>query len=222
MTTSTTRLLAAAAALGVLTTSAAAQRPRASAVAAKPPIAAPRAALDTAVFAGGCFWGVEGVFEHLKGVTLAESGYAGGTTKSPTYEDVGSGTTGHAESVRVVYDPAVISYQQLLQVFFSVAHDPTQLNYQGPDHGTQYRSAVFFRNAKQKQIVQKFVAELSRSKQYDAPIVTQLAPLTAFYVAEEYHQNYMALHPNAMYIVRNDAPKVERLRREFAGWYRES
>jgi peptide-methionine (S)-S-oxide reductase len=176
---------------------------------------------DTAVFAGGCFWGIEGVFEHLKGVKSAIAGYAGGTTVAPSYEQVSTGATGHAESVQVIYDPGIISYAQLLQVFFTVAHDPTELNRQGPDEGTQYRSMVFYRNAAQQHAVESYVAELGRSKMYSGPIVTQIVPLKAFYAAEAYHQHYMALHPSAPYIVYNDAPKVERLRREFPAWYTE-
>ena len=177
------------------------------------------AAVDTAVFAGGCFWGIEAVFEHLKGVTSAVSGYAGGSRVSPSYEEVSSGTTGHAESVRVVYDPARITYAQLLQVFFTVAHDPTQLNRQGPDQGSQYRSAVFYYNKKQRQMAEDYVAKLGRAKTYDQPIVTEIVPLRAFYPAEDYHQNYMARHPTQPYIVMNDAPKVKHLQQAFPDWY---
>lgn len=177
------------------------------------------AAVDTAVFAGGCFWGIEGVFEHLKGVTSAVAGYTGGTAVNPSYEEVSSGETGHAESVQVIYDPAKITYAQLLQVFFTVAHDPTELNRQGPDEGTQYRSMVLYRNAGQQQAAQSYVAELAQKKAYRAPIVTQIVPFKVFYPAEAYHQHYMALHPDAPYIVYNDAPKVERLKRAFPAWY---
>ena len=177
--------------------------------------------LDTAVFAGGCFWGVEAVFEHLKGVRLAESGYAGGSVASPTYEQVSSGDTGHAEAVRVVYDPSQISYGQLLQVFFSVAHDPTQLNRQGPDHGTQYRSAIFYRNAEQQKLAAAYVAQLTAAKTFSRPIVTQIAPLQAFNMAEAYHQDYMAHNPKAYYIVVNDAPKVEHLKERFPALYKQ-
>lgn len=183
------------------------------------PHAAPARA-DTAVFAGGCFWGVEGVFEHLKGVTSATSGYAGGSTTAPSYEQVGSGGTGHAESVQVVFDPSQISYGQLLQIFFVVAHDPTQLNRQGPDVGRQYRSAIFYRNDQQKREAEAYVAQLRAAKVFTRPIVTQIAPLHGFFAAEAYHQNYMAQHPNAMYIVVNDAPKVEHLRKQFPALYR--
>jgi peptide-methionine (S)-S-oxide reductase len=175
----------------------------------------------TAVFAGGCFWGIEGVFEHLKGVTSATAGYAGGSVASPTYEQVSTGTTGHAEAVRVTYDPSQITYEQLLEVFFTVAHDPTQLNRQGPDHGTQYRSIVFYGDTAQQGVVQAYVGELMSKGRFAKPIVTQIVPLTAFYEAEEYHQNYMARHPRAMYIVYNDAPKVANLKRQFPALYRE-
>jgi peptide-methionine (S)-S-oxide reductase len=179
------------------------------------------ATADTAIFAGGCFWGVEAVFEHLKGVYSAESGYAGGAAAAPSYEQVSSGRTGHAESVRVVYDPAQISYAQLLQVFFRVAHDPTQLNRQGPDVGTQYRSAIFYRNAGQKSAAEAYVAELGRTKAFRGPIVTEIAPLQTFYLAEAYHQGYMERHPTQPYIVINDAPKLEHLQREFPELYRD-
>ena len=178
-----------------------------------------RATLDTAVFAGGCFWGIEAVFEHIKGVRSAVSGYAGGKTASPSYEDVSTGSTGHAESVRVVYDPAVVSYGQLLQVFFSVAHDPTQLNRQGPDHGTQYRSAIFYRTPEQQRAAEAYVRQLTAAKTFAKPIVTQVVPLTAFYQAEDYHQDYMVHHPNQPYIVYNDAPKVAQLKAQFPQLY---
>lgn len=181
---------------------------------------APATAVDTAVFAGGCFWGIEAVFEHLKGVQSAVSGYTGGTTRSPSYEEVSTGETGHAESVRVVYDPSVISYGQLLQVFFSVAHDPTELNYQGPDHGTQYRSAIFYRTKEQQAAAQSYVKQLTASKTFSKPIVTQIVPLATFYPAEDYHQDYMVHHPTQPYIVYNDAPKVEHLKTQFPQLYR--
>jgi peptide-methionine (S)-S-oxide reductase len=194
-------------------------------VAARPHASPPEPAADgpgkVAVFAGGCFWGVEGVFEHLKGVKSATSGYAGGSVASPSYEQVSSGETGHAESVRVVYDPAVISYEQLLEVFFTVAHDPTQLNGQGPDEGTQYRSIVFYTDDAQRQSAEAYVAKLRAAKTFPAPIVTQITPLRAFYQAEGYHQHYMALHPYQPYIVFNDAPKVAHLRKAFPALYRE-
>lgn len=180
----------------------------------------PAAALDTAVFAGGCFWGVEGVFEHVRGVRDVVSGYAGGKVATPSYEQVSTGETGHAESVRVVYDPAAVSYAKLLQVFFSVAHDPTELNRQGPDVGTQYRSAVFYRTPAQKRAAEAYVAELRATRAYPRPVVTQLAPLAGFYAAEAYHQGYMARHPDQPYIAINDAPKVEQLRKRFPALYR--
>ena len=182
---------------------------------------APAAASDTAVFAGGCFWGIEAVYEHLTGVTSAESGYAGGSGASPSYDQVSSGNTGHAEVVRVVYDPSRISYGQLLHVFFSVAHDPTQLNRQGPDVGTQYRSAIFYRTAEQKRIAEAYVAQLRAAKTFSRPIVTEVAPLSEFHVAEAYHQDYLVNHPNQPYIVIHDKPKLAALKKHFAALYRE-
>lgn len=178
------------------------------------------AAADTAVFAGGCFWGVEAVFEHLKGVASAVSGYAGGSVAGPSYERVSTGRTGHAESVLVVYDPATISYGTLLRVFFSVAHDPTQRDRQGPDVGPQYRSAIFYRNEQQKRAAAAYIEQLTRAHVFPRPIVTQLAPLQAFYPAEEYHQNYAERHPNQPYIVYNDRPKIAHLKRAFPELYR--
>jgi len=163
---------------------------------------------------------VEAVFRHVKGVSRAVSGYAGGMFVKPSYEQVSSGSTGHAESVEVTYDPSQVSYGQLLAVFFSVAHDPTQLDRQGPDHGTQYRSAIFYMNDDQKRVAEAYVAQLDKAKVFGSPIVTQVAKLPAFYPAEAYHQNYAALHPMQPYIVINDAPKVERLRQQFAQMYR--
>ena len=173
----------------------------------------------TAVFAGGCFWGIEAVFKHVKGVTSAVSGYAGGSAKTAHYEIVGTGLTGHAESVEVTYDPSQISYGQLLRVFFSVAHDPTQLNRQGPDVGTQYRSVIFYADPDQKRIAQAYIDQLSSAKVFAQPIVTQLTPLSAFYRAEDYHQDYLARHPESMYIVINDLPKLNHLRQEFPQFY---
>jgi peptide-methionine (S)-S-oxide reductase len=173
----------------------------------------------TAVFAGGCFWGVEAVFKHVRGVTSAVSGYAGGTAKTAHYEIIGTGLTGHAESVQVTYDPSQISYGQLLRVFFSVAHDPTQLNRQGPDAGTQYRSAIFYADPDQQRIAQAYIDQLSNAKTFARPIVTQLTPLNAFYPAEDYHQDYLAKHPESMYIVVNDLPKLNNLRQEFPQIY---
>jgi len=179
------------------------------------------AAEDTAVFAGGCFWGIEAVFEHVKGVKQAISGYAGGQLANPTYEQVSTGDTGHAESVEVIYDPAQVSYGKLLQIFFSVAHDPTQLNRQGPDHGTQYRSAIFYRNAQQQRVAESYIKQLTDAKTFSRPIVTQVSKLNGFYEAEDYHQNYLENHPNQLYIVINDKPKVAALKKEFPDIYRE-
>ena len=175
---------------------------------------------EVAVFSGGCFWGIELVFEHVRGVKLAESGYAGGGAGTAGYEAVSTGTTGHAESVRVVFDPSQVTYAQLLQVFFSVAHDPTQLNYQGPDHGPQYRSAIWYTTDAQKRTAEAYIAQLERAKVFPKPIVTQVNPLKGFYLAEAYHQDYADHHPDQPYIVYNDAPKLERLRRELPALYR--
>jgi len=172
-----------------------------------------------AVFAGGCFWGVEAVFRHVKGVSKAVSGYAGGSFKTADYERVSTGSTGHAESVEVTYDPAQVSYGELLRIFFSVAHDPTQLNRQGPDYGTQYRSAIFFVNDDQKRVAQAYIAQLGQARAYSSPIVTQLVALPAFYPAEAYHQNYLALHPTQPYIVYNDLPKLAQLKQQFPERY---
>jgi peptide-methionine (S)-S-oxide reductase len=174
---------------------------------------------STIVFAGGCFWGVQAVFEHVKGVSRAISGYSGGTVKNPGYEEVSSGSTGHAESVEVVYDPSKITFGQLLKVFFSVAHDPTELNRQGPDTGTQYRSAIFFTNPEQQRIAQAYVDQLNQSKFFSRPIVTQIVPEKAFYRAEEYHQDYAAQHPDNPYIARFDLPKLKALQQQFPSLY---
>jgi peptide-methionine (S)-S-oxide reductase len=174
----------------------------------------------TAVLAGGCFWGIQAVFQHVKGVIKATSGYAGGTMKNPDYETVSTGSTGHAESVEVVYDPSQITYGELLRIFFSVAHDPTELNRQGPDDGTQYRSVVFYSNDEQKHIAEAYIAQLDQAKIFPGKIVTQVVPLNAFYPAEAYHQNYAALHPDSPYIVYNDAPKVANLKIEFPDLYK--
>jgi peptide-methionine (S)-S-oxide reductase len=177
-------------------------------------------AKQTATVAGGCFWGIQAVFQHVKGVLSVTSGYAGGTVKNPDYETVSSGRTGHAESVQIVYDPSQVTYGELLRVFFSVAHDPTELNRQGPDEGTQYRSVIFYGNDEQKKIAEAYIAQLDQAKVYKRKIVTQVVPLQAFYPAEGYHQNYAALHPNQPYIVYNDAPKVANLRKEFPEMYK--
>jgi len=176
---------------------------------------------EIAVLAGGCFWGVEAVFEHVKGVISVESGYSGGASSTAQYEKVGSGRTGHAESVRITFDPSQVSYGQLLKVFFSVAHDPTELNRQGPDVGTQYRSAIFYANEEQKRVAEAYIAQLNKSKAFDRPVVTQLAALDAFYEAEAYHQDYLAHHPDEPYIVINDMPKVENLRKHLPDLYRD-
>ncbi|MEO8562206.1 MAG: peptide-methionine (S)-S-oxide reductase MsrA [bacterium] len=172
------------------------------------------------VFAGGCFWGVQAVFQHVKGVVSATSGYAGGTTSGATYEAVSSGNTGHAESVRVVYDTSKVSLGQLLKVFFSVVHDPTEVNRQGPDVGTQYRSAVFYSNDAQKTVVKSYISQLTGAKAFGKPIVTEVAPLKVFHEAESYHQDYFNRHPNQPYIVINDKPKVDALRTQFADLWR--
>jgi peptide-methionine (S)-S-oxide reductase len=175
---------------------------------------------ETIVIAGGCFWGIQAVFEHVKGVTRATSGYSGGSVKNPDYEEVSSGTTGHAESVEIVYDPSQITFGTLLKVFFSVAHDPTELNRQGPDSGTQYRSAIFFANPDQQRIAQAYVDQLNQAKLFSRPIVTQIVPLTGFYRAEDYHQDFAAHNPDNAYIAMFDAPKVKHLQQEFPGLYR--
>lgn len=173
------------------------------------------AVMQTAVFAGGCFWGVEAVFEHLKGVKSVVSGYAGGKVVNPDYETVSSGRTGHAEAVKVTFDPSVVSYETLLKVFFTVAHDPTELNRQGPDVGTQYRSAVFFTGADQQKTVTDVIARMTAAKTYRSPIVTQVAALDKFYDAEAYHQNYLYSHTTQPYIVYNDLPKIEALKKQY-------
>jgi len=178
------------------------------------------AAKQTATVAGGCFWGIQAVFQHVKGVLSATSGYSGGTVKNPDYETVSSGRSGHAESVQIVYDPSQVTYGELLRVFFSVAHDPTQLNHQDPDEGTQYRSVIFYSDDEQKKIAEAYVAQLDQAKVYKHKIVTQIVPLQAFYPAEGYHQNFAALHPNHGYIVTYDAPKVANLRKEFPDLYK--
>jgi peptide-methionine (S)-S-oxide reductase len=177
--------------------------------------AAPREAPQTVVLAGGCFWGIQAVYQHTKGVTQAVSGYAGGSKESAKYQLVGMGLTGHAESVQVTYDPKQITLGKLLQIFFSVAHDPTQLNRQGPDVGPQYRTAIFFADDEQKRVAESYIAQLDKSGVFKRPIVTKLEALGGFYAAEDYHQDYATLHPYQPYIVINDAPKVEHLERLF-------
>jgi peptide-methionine (S)-S-oxide reductase len=182
---------------------------------------APARAQDAeAVFAGGCFWGVQWVFEHVRGVTAVVSGYSGGSVANPTYELVGTGRTGHAESVRVTYDPSVVSYRQLLEVFFRVAHDPTTRDRQGPDVGSDYRAIVFAQDSAQLREVATYVAELTAQRVFPDPIVTELRLRQPFYMAEEYHQRYAALHPNEPYILVNDAPKIENLQEKFPQLFR--
>ena len=189
-----------------------------------PEVDAPLASVkgeQKAVLAGGCFWGIEAVFEHVKGVSDAKSGYAGGDAAAADYRKVSSGTTGHAESVLVTYDPSQITYGQLLKVFFSVAHDPTELNRQGPDRGTQYRSAIFYANEEQKRIAEAYIKQLDRLKLFSQPIVTLVTPLDVFHDAEAYHQDYLAQHPDEPYIVINDMPKVENLRKQLPELFKE-
>jgi peptide-methionine (S)-S-oxide reductase len=176
---------------------------------------------ETAVFAGGCFWGVQAVFQHTKGVLNAVSGYAGGDKATANYALVGTGATGHAESVQVTYDPKQVSYGKLLQIFFSVAHDPTQLNRQGPDAGTQYRSAVFYRNDDQKRVTEQYISQLDTARVYPQKIVTQVVPLKGFYAAEGYHQDYATLNPHSRYIVTFDLPKIANLKAVMPQVYRE-
>ena len=174
---------------------------------------------QTAVLAGGCFWGIEAVFEHVKGVISASSGYSGGTAETAHYEMVSAGNTGHAESIRVKYDPSQISYGQLLKVFFAVAHDPTELNRQGPDTGSQYRSAIFYGSAEQQKIADAYISQLNKAKVFQRPIATQVVALKAFYEAEDYHQDYARQHPNEPYIAINDLPKVAELRKQLPELY---
>jgi peptide-methionine (S)-S-oxide reductase len=187
-----------------------------------PAIDAPLAAAksqQTAVFAGGCFWGTQAVFEHLKGVSSATSGYAGGYVKSPSYESVSLGVTGHAETVSIIYDPSKLTYGQLLMVFFSIAHDPTQWNRQGPDTGSQYRSAIFYTSEEQKRIAHAYMAQLAAAKVYSRPILTKLESFQAFYPAESFHQDYLKNNPDNPYIVYNDLPKLENLKKLFPNLY---
>lgn len=174
---------------------------------------------ETAVIAGGCFWGIQAVFEHVKGVAAVTAGYSGGSAMTAHYETVSSGMTGHAESVQITYDPSQISYGQILKVFFSVAHNPTELNRQGPDDGTQYRSVIFYGNDEQKRIAQSYIAQLNQAKVFSRPIVTEIAGFKAFYPAESYHQDYAIHHPDDPYIRINDLPKVEHLRQQLPELY---
>lgn len=181
--------------------------------------AAPASGIQTAVIAGGCFWGVQGVFQHTAGVVNAVSGYAGGSKATADYQTVSTGRTGHAESVEIKFDPKKISYGKILQIYFSVAHDPTQLNRQGPDSGTQYRSAIFTTSDEQKKVAEAYIAQLDGAKVFSKPIVTKVGALEAFYPAEAYHQDYLTLHPTQPYIAYNDIPKVENLKKLFADNY---
>jgi peptide-methionine (S)-S-oxide reductase len=185
-------------------------------------VAAAAGGLQTAVLAGGCFWGVQAVYQHTKGVTKALSGYAGGQKDTAHYEMVGTGRTGHAESVSITYDPKQISYGEILQIYFSVAHNPTELNRQGPDFGTQYRSAIFYADDEQKRIAGTYIAQLQEAHVFAAPIVTKLEPLSGFYPAEDYHQDFLVLHPSYPYIVFNDLPKLDNLKQLFPDYYRET
>ena len=182
--------------------------------------AAPGHALQTAVLAGGCFWGVQGVFQHVAGVKAAVSGYAGGAAGTATYPQVGSGTTGHAESVRIVYDPATVSYGRLLQIYFSVAHDPTELDRQGPDTGPQYRSTIFAADAGQARVAHAYIDQINRARTFGRPLATTVEPLKAFYPAEAYHQDFLTLNPQHPYIVFNDLPKIDHLKHLFPALYR--
>jgi len=189
-----------------------------------PAVDAPLAAApgrEVAVLSGGCFWGMQAVFEHVKGVIKVTSGYSGGDQASPSYEEVSTGTTGHAESVQISYDPSQISYGQLLKVFFSVAHDPTELDRQGPDHGTQYRSAIWFSSPEQQRIATAYISQLEKASVFPSNIVTEVSPLKAFYAAEDYHQDYFYHHPYSIYIIVNDKPKVENLKSEWPSLWKE-
>ena len=236
MNSTTEKIIAAAVALGITALLVAgvsmAQKP---AVVASAPVAAVPAPIETAsssaaasgrletvVFAGGCFWGVQGVFQHVKGVQRAVSGYTGGNASDANYQLVSSGTTCHAEAVQVVYDPAQVSYGKLMQVFFSVVHDPTQLNYQGPDHGTQYRSAVFTTTPTQLSATKAYIAQLQKAKTFAAPIATEVSSAKPFYPAESYHQDYLTLNPNAAYIRYYDAPKLAALKSTYPALYNAS
>ena len=216
-------LAAATGALAVAAFALAPLRAAEDAVVIPPPAADVPASdgVQTVVLSGGCFWGVQGVFQHTAGVVSAVSGYSGGSKANAHYELVSTGTTGHAESVQVKYDPKQISYGKILQIFFSVVHDPTQLNRQGPDSGTQYRSAIFTTSDAQKKTAEAYIAQLDAAKVYSRPIVTKVGPLQGFFPAEAYHQDYLTLHPNQPYIAYNDLPKVENLKKLFAANYQE-
>jgi peptide-methionine (S)-S-oxide reductase len=212
-------LLAATAALTLAFATPSRAAEQAVAIPAPAVDATPAAGLQTAVVAGGCFWGVQGVFQHTAGVVNAVSGYAGGTKATADYRTVSSGTTGHAESVEIKYDPKKITYGKILQIFFSVVHDPTQLDRQGPDTGTQYRSAIFTTSDEQRKVADAYIAQLNAAKVFRKPIVTKVGALEGFYPAEAYHQDYLTLHPTQPYIAYNDIPKVENLKKMFADNY---
>lgn len=222
MPSSFTRILAALLLSTTFACSAATAADNTVAAIPDPIVDAPRANAkgeQVAVFAGGCFWGVEAVFQHVKGVTNVTAGYSGGSAQTAQYETVSTGETGHAEAVRITYDPSQVSYGQLLKVFFAVAHDPTELNRQGPDTGTQYRSAIFYTSEEQKRVANAYIEQLNKSKAFARPVVTQVAALKGYYKAEEHHQDYAIQHPGDAYIVYNDLPKVENLRKQLPGLY---
>jgi peptide-methionine (S)-S-oxide reductase len=223
-------LAAVLAVVGVAATACLVRHPVMPAATGTAPSAIPAPAVDepatgrpkaeTAVLAGGCFWGVQGVYQHVKGVNAAESGYAGGDAATANYETVSTETTGHAESVRITYDPAQVTFGRLLQIFFAVAHDPTELNRQGPDVGRSYRSVIFAQDPTQRNIADAYIAQLNQAGAFSAPIVTSVSPQTQFFPAEAYHQNFFDLHPNNPYIVANDLPKLDALRSTFPDLYR--
>jgi peptide-methionine (S)-S-oxide reductase len=210
--------LAAAAGFAWLVARSSAAAPRAVAAPKLDPASASNA--EAALLAGGCFWGVQGVFQHVEGVASAVSGYAGGDKSKANYEDVTTGATGHAETVKVVFDPRAVSFGRILQIFFSVAHDPTQLNRQGPDEGPQYRSAIFPTSAEQARIAKAYIAQLDQARAYASPIVTQIEPGREFFAAEDYHQDFVTKHPTHPYIAYHDLPKLESLKRLFPDRYR--
>jgi peptide-methionine (S)-S-oxide reductase len=183
---------------------------------------APTGSVETAVLSGGCFWGMQGLYQHVKGVTKVLAGYSGGEQSTANYEEVSTGSTGHAESVQITFDPSVVSYGEILRIYFSVAHDPTELNRQGPDDGTQYRSNIFYADPQQQQVAVAYIAQLEQAKAFDAPIVTRVDPLKGFYPAEAYHQDFLVNHPDYPYIVFNDLPKIDNLKRLLPEDYREN
>ncbi|MBB4292089.1 peptide-methionine (S)-S-oxide reductase [Rhizobium leguminosarum] len=221
-TSSRRRSLAALLAATVLSIGASAAGAAEDAVVIPPPAVdeTAGAGTETAIFAGGCFWGVQGVFQHVKGVKSAVSGYAGGEAKTAQYETVSTGATGHAESVAVKFDPREVSYGRLLQIFFSVAHNPTQLNFQGPDRGTQYRSVLFVADPEQRKVAERYIDQLDKAHVFAQPIVTKVSETTGFYPAEAYHQDFLTLNPTYPYIVYNDLPKIENLKSLFPADYR--